>query len=1057
MTLLTLGAGGAWATVTQPTLTTDVNNPHYYTIRSYRSSNYATFNGENLALTHEPGIGWGSVWYFVQNGEGISIVPAANPSMKVNSSKIAAESGDVWYLKESSITGYFCISLSSTDVTDGTSTTKDCWDASNSSTSIGNWYNKTGDNGGTSWTIDAISSEDVEALRNAYTSMIPDLPTEKYLSIGAQATTITAATTGSDNDHWYIISQDRGGTATPMYNTGYYTNLYRAATSVTPASLENQSVSSSTIYLVRFVDAGDGLFNIQFADGSYIVNPTTGTPADGNNPKLTTFGPHAKFAFTLIDGSTRFSWNLHSATGKSMDNNGANGTVCYWGEGTVTDDTSTKSWIIQPVTFTDAISYPFNTTSGAFFSGLTTNKTSSDSNYCNLWLSKNATGKPQLKLISNDASASAGNNMRSSGGLYTTTSATGYTYNLSVSEGKITSYTIVGTAVGALSIKPDGGSAEEFSASASVNKKVTLDTPAKQTSFKLTTLGSGAQWLNVSQFIIEYESDATMVSSLSDITSDGIYMLEPHNAERGIMYAGTAYMDACGGHANTNYPANKATAIDATDPNQQFVLYTYGGNTYLYNVGRAKFAGVADGLYYKLTGAPVNTWSVSAGAYDNYFHLMSGADSKMATINAWTNTGGADSKDYAITGQTDNEEANNLLLKRVGTLTSDQQTAIETIITNYLTLQSSLATLSEYPIGTGLGTYNNASLATDEAKENLISDIQEGLKDCASSDIPTANSNVTSLISAMSLNMPSSNSFLRFKANATGKYIGFADSGKQPLVDEEYAGVYLYTADKNFISYNQGCYLSASVGNAVTAVGTVGGAFNFYETAYSTPTRGTYRIRVVGNGSGSIIAWTDGYLNGWGEGDHSLCEWIVEEVTSLPVTFAGEYASFYSPVDLTIPDGVEAYTGTVNGDYLTLNEVTGTLPANTGVILRRQSEGTTTVYFPVLSTTTPAESALTGSVAAQAAVDGGVLVLGKNEDVWGIYNYEGALGGFKAYMTKSAGVKGLRFDFGNTTAIEEVLHETLTDHAAIYNLAGQRLNKLQRGINLVNGKKVLVK
>lgn len=31
------------------------------------------------------------------------------------------------------------------------------------------------------------------------------------------------------------------------------------------------------------------------------------------------------------------------------------------------------------------------------------------------------------------------------------------------------------------------------------------------------------------------------------------------------------------------------------------------------------------------------------------------------------------------------------------------------------------------------------------------------------------------------------------------------------------------------------------------------------------------------------------------------------------------------------------------------------------------------------------------------------------------------------------------------------------DNAEIFNVAGQRMNKLQRGINIVNGKKVLIK
>lgn len=304
---------------------------------------------------------------------------------------------------------------------------------------------------------------------------------------------------------------------------------------------------------------------------------------------------------------------------------------------------------------------------------------------------------------------------------------------------------------------------------------------------------------------------------------------------------------------------------------------------------------------------------------------------------------------------------------------------------------------------------------------------------------------------------PPTGKFYRFKANATGTYMGYAESGNQPLVAEGNAAVYFYTSGKQFVNYNTGRYLSGAVGNAVTAVGTDGPAFNFYKSGYSTPTMGTVRIRVADNSYGSIIAWTDNYLNGWGDGNHARCEWIVEPVTSLPVTFVGEYASFFSPVDLTIPEdaGVTVYTGTVNGDYLTLTEVTGTLPANTGVILKGTAGAT--VNFPILSTAnTENNTALTGAVAAQAPVTGGVLVLGKSNDTWGIYNYEGTLGGFKAYMSKPAGVKGLAFNFGDADAIATLLNgEQRTKE--MFDLSGRRISQPTRGLYIVNGKKVLVK
>lgn len=889
----------------------------------------------------------------------------------------------------------------------------------------------------------------------------PSIPKGKYVSIAEKANTFTVASSAADNDHWYLITNSRIKNAsvtddasynTPIHFEGMGQTVKRAARYTNPAALDNNLTTAVATYLVRFVSAGDGVYNIQFANGAFINSSLKSTPFKSEA---------CSFSFyNTTEGGSGFGWNdPNKASDNIVDNNGEGGTLAFWGTGTVTATSGNNVWSIYPVTFTDAIVYPFTTDNGAFFQSLTTNKT--DNSDCNLWLSKNASDRPQLKLVTNDASTSGGNNMRKTDGLFT--KAGSEQYNISVSEGKIKSYTIVGTAVGALSITPADGSAEEFAASASVSKKVTLASPAKQTSF---TLSGSSQWLNVEKILIEWESDATIVSSLGGISNDGIYMLEPYNAERGVMYAGTDYLDACGGHANSNYPANSAIAIDATVTNQQFVLYTYNGNTYLYNIGRAKFVGIAPDLYYQLTSTPTNKWTVSNGAYSNYFHITSQADNKMATINAWNSatatmkgqniSGG---KDYGVTGTTSNEEANNFLLTRVGTLTSSEQEAIESIIADYEALMTNLDKLDAYTVGTGVGEYHNNDIEDEATKDGYISGIRSAVAGYSASYLSSTKDAVATAITGMTLNSVPTNAFYRFKANKTGKYIGCADSGKQPLVDSGDAGIYFYTGDKYILSYKYGRYFKGAVGNALQTIGGGGESFTFYPSGYSTPTLGTYRIRETDNTNGSIIAWTDGYLNGWGDGNHELCEWIVEAVESLPITFKGEYASFYSPVDLEIPDNADlkVYTGTLNGEWLTLNEVTGTLPANTGVILHLDNwSSETTVDFPILSTVTPESSDLTGKVAAQTAVTGGVLVLGKSNDVWGIYNYEGTLGGFKAYMDKPAGVKGFAFNFGDADAIANVLNgEENTNE--VYDLSGRKVSKPTRGLYIVNGKKVVVK
>ena len=87
----------------------------------------------------------------------------------------------------------------------------------------------------------------------------------------------------------------------------------------------------------------------------------------------------------------------------------------------------------------------------------------------------------------------------------------------------------------------------------------------------------------------------------------------------------------------------------------------------------------------------------------------------------------------------------------------------------------------------------------------------------------------------------------------------------------------------------------------------------------------------------------------------------------------------------------------------------------------------------------------------------GSYVLQNNEDKVGFYVVGSTIptvGANRAYLTvPSTGVKAFFFD--NATAIQGV--EAEKENSAIFNLAGQRVNKAQKGIYIMNGKKVMVK
>ena len=195
-------------------------------------------------------------------------------------------------------------------------------------------------------------------------------------------------------------------------------------------------------------------------------------------------------------------------------------------------------------------------------------------------------------------------------------------------------------------------------------------------------------------------------------------------------------------------------------------------------------------------------------------------------------------------------------------------------------------------------------------------------------------------------------------------------------------------------------------------------------------------------------------------------DWNITEVTELPVEItAAGYATFYAPVEVTLPAEVTAHTVTENGEYATLSDAINVVPAKNGVILAGEA-GTHNLTV----SNTGAENltnALAGTVAKTLVTKetGAYYVLGIVDEVVGLYNpvigedntkFYNA--GHKAYWHIPAASQAAGFRFGgNTTAIESVLIGA-DANAPIYDLSGRRVNNaVKGGIYIVNGKKVYVK
>lgn len=236
-----------------------------------------------------------------------------------------------------------------------------------------------------------------------------------------------------------------------------------------------------------------------------------------------------------------------------------------------------------------------------------------------------------------------------------------------------------------------------------------------------------------------------------------------------------------------------------------------------------------------------------------------------------------------------------------------------------------------------------------------------------------------------------------------------------------------------------------------------------------------YHNAVVPNSNLQVTNWKDAYV--------SVLEvpQIVEVTVSAAAT-DGEFnygTLYYSNMNLMVPEGVTAYTAAVSDGKITLTDITGAIPAGTGVVLKTDRKLATNTTFTFIKATTGGTAATdnmllgTDDAAMTYAGEGSwkyyaLSLNGSNSpNTVGFYYRKGCPNGeafqngaHKAYLAvpieQASDAKGFAFSDA-VTGIEVPNSKTTQKGEGIYNLSGQRVSTLSKGIFIVNGKKVVVK
>ena len=175
------------------------------------------------------------------------------------------------------------------------------------------------------------------------------------------------------------------------------------------------------------------------------------------------------------------------------------------------------------------------------------------------------------------------------------------------------------------------------------------------------------------------------------------------------------------------------------------------------------------------------------------------------------------------------------------------------------------------------------------------------------------------------------------------------------------------------------------------------------------------------------------------------------------------YSTLYLPYGVQLPEGVTAYTGTLEGNVLTIKAIeSGVVPAYTAVLLEDEQNRANIELTIVNTTAKITDNDLEGTLTATTINDvdkSKYYVLGHGSNHIGFYHPNSTtLKANAAYIYVEDGAAALSIRREGATDIEE--EEVAIDNeqsAIIYDLMGRRVENPTRGLYIINGKKVFVK
>lgn len=567
-----------------------------------------------------------------------------------------------------------------------------------------------------------------------------------------------------------------------------------------------------------------------------------------------------------------------------------------------------------------------------------------------------------------------------------------------------------------------------------------------------------------------------------------IHVTEIAEFENGKIYTFASIRGKMGAtEENNNTISTAKTSVSDTDTDffKWTVYKSANENYYLYNIGKAKFMGVQSSnnssipfadtpqgskLTFKKSsnaGYPIMFSTDNAGVVN---HSDRYGDGLITWTGGWNELGDGGSN-HRVTLVGDLDETT---LTTIAELVAEYETDNTEAVGALRAAIDAANAMNDY-IGTGVGKYTytgEGTFAAAVAEYQTYIDAIESTNTPTPAEIEAKTTELNTLVASLTLNMPEKGKYYRIKDYDTNNYLLSDEYSNTRLAmgnGEGASAIFYYGEDGSLLSYAIGRYLPKAVvyGDwTCLEIGVAGPAATF-GAGYSIGAYGFY----VGDASNrAYYSGRDTYVDAGGTiGSGTGYDWYLEEVTTLPVTItAAKYATLYAPVALKIPGGVTAYTASISGDYAVLTEISGVIPAETGVVLAGEAN---TYNFKVTTAAEGEKGDLRGSTATTYNTEAGTYyALAIVDNVVGFYkdafnNSRFQNNSHKAYLyvptdeANAIASYSFSFDWGGTTGIENI-EDAVEENAAkvIYDITGRQIKAITvPGIYIINGKKTFVK